>query len=142
MHHAASGTIEAYYVGFDPEVNKNFALYQRMLFEFISWGISLNANRVVMGRTALEIKSTWVPCLSHLSTYRAHSASAGHGFPALDDSEKPAAPLQTTRAWLRRMVRKWQEKGYRSTDRLHATASLESRSKGAHNQQQQQTASR
>jgi hypothetical protein len=50
-------SIEAYFVGFEPSFNKKLGLYQRMLVEFVRWGIQRDASRVIMGRTALEIKS-------------------------------------------------------------------------------------
>ena len=52
-----TGTIEAYFVGFEPSINKELGLYQRMLVEFVRWGLERGARRVIMGRTALEIKS-------------------------------------------------------------------------------------
>ena len=52
-----TGTIEAYFVGFEPSCNKELGLYQRMLVEFVRWGLERGARRVIMGRTALEIKS-------------------------------------------------------------------------------------
>jgi hypothetical protein len=49
---------EAFFVGFDPELRKTHAIYQRMLVEFICLGIERRSKRVNMGRTALEIKSS------------------------------------------------------------------------------------
>lgn len=49
---------EAFFVGFDPELIKTHAIYQRMLVEFICLGVSRRSKRVNMGRTALEIKSS------------------------------------------------------------------------------------
>lgn len=51
-------TVEAFFVGFDRDQHKELALYQRMLVEFIRWGIETGAREVVMGRTALDIKSS------------------------------------------------------------------------------------
>ncbi len=53
-----ASTVEAFFVGFDRGLNRDLSLYQRMLIEFIRWGIEVNADRVVMGRTALDIKSS------------------------------------------------------------------------------------
>lgn len=50
--------VEAFFVGFRPELLKSHAIYQRMLIEFIGMAIQSNRKRVNMGRTALEIKST------------------------------------------------------------------------------------
>ncbi len=49
---------EAFFVGFDPELLKSHAIYQRMLVEFICLGVRRKSTRVNMGRTALEIKSS------------------------------------------------------------------------------------
>ncbi len=49
---------EAFFVGFDPELRKTHAIYQRMLVEFICLGIERKSKRINMGRTALEIKSS------------------------------------------------------------------------------------
>lgn len=49
---------EAFFVGFDPDLLKSHAIYQRMLVEFICLGVRRNSTRVNMGRTALEIKSS------------------------------------------------------------------------------------
>jgi len=49
---------EAFFVGFDPELIKTHAIYQRMLVEFICLGVERGSKRVNMGRTALEIKSS------------------------------------------------------------------------------------
>lgn len=51
-------TVEAFFVGFDRNQHKELALYQRMLVEFIRWGIEAGSREVVMGRTALDIKSS------------------------------------------------------------------------------------
>ena len=50
--------VEAYFVGFQPEYNKSHALYQRMLLEFIRWGIDRGCHSVNLGRTALDIKAS------------------------------------------------------------------------------------
>ena len=50
--------VEAYFVGFDESFNKSHALYQRMLLEFIRWGIQVGCQRVVLGRTALDMKAS------------------------------------------------------------------------------------
>ena len=50
--------VEAFFVGFDRSLHRELAMYQRMLIEFISWGIERGAKEVVMGRTALDIKSS------------------------------------------------------------------------------------
>ena len=50
--------MEAFFVGFFPELVKSHAIYQRMLIEFILLGIEGKSDRVNMGRTALDVKSS------------------------------------------------------------------------------------
>ena len=50
--------VEAYFVGFEGGHNKSHALYQRMLVEFIQWGIREGCALVNLGRTALDIKAS------------------------------------------------------------------------------------
>ena len=50
--------VEAYFVGFEGGHNKSHALYQRMLVEFIQWGIQEGCASVNLGRTALDIKAS------------------------------------------------------------------------------------
>lgn len=52
------GSLEAQIIGLDYTVNKEYAIYQRMLYDYISLGIKLNCHRIVFGRTAAEIKSS------------------------------------------------------------------------------------
>ena len=51
-------TVEAFFAGFDRDRHRELALYQRMLVEFVRWGIETGAKEVMMGRTALDIKSS------------------------------------------------------------------------------------
>ena len=50
--------VEAFFVGFDVQYNKSHALYQRMLLEFIRWGMARQCASVNLGRTALDVKSS------------------------------------------------------------------------------------
>lgn len=50
--------LEAHIVGIDYEVNKELAVYQRMLYDFVALAIRKRCVRIVFGRTAAEIKST------------------------------------------------------------------------------------
>ncbi|MEC7951401.1 MAG: GNAT family N-acetyltransferase [Bacteroidota bacterium] len=50
--------VEAFFVGFEGSHNKSHALYQRMLVEFIRWGIQEGCAVVNLGRTALDIKAS------------------------------------------------------------------------------------
>lgn len=51
-------TLEAHYIGFDYEINKEIDLYQNILYNFLEQAISLKKKKLNLGRTASEIKST------------------------------------------------------------------------------------
>ncbi|MEZ4686665.1 MAG: GNAT family N-acetyltransferase [Bacteroidia bacterium] len=51
------GTTHAYMVGFSREHNREYKLYQRMLYDYVHEGIEVGSRLLDMGRTALEIKS-------------------------------------------------------------------------------------
>lgn len=50
--------IEAHFIGLDYEVNKEIELYQNILYDNVKDTISNNKKRLILGRTASEIKST------------------------------------------------------------------------------------
>lgn len=50
--------LEANYVGIDYDYNKEYALYQRMLYDMIDFSIKEQVQTVYFGRTAEELKST------------------------------------------------------------------------------------
>jgi hypothetical protein len=50
--------VDANYVGIDYTYNKEFAIYQRMLYDFVAISIELGANELRLGRTAELIKSS------------------------------------------------------------------------------------
>jgi hypothetical protein len=52
------GQVEAHYIGLNYENNKEYELYQNILYKFIEKGIQKNIRKVNFGRTAAEIKST------------------------------------------------------------------------------------
>lgn len=113
LHHAATHTIEAYYVGFEPELNKECAIYQRMLIEFIEWGISTGAHRVVMGRTALEIKSTLGALPTPLSTWVHIRIPLAMPFLRWMIRKSPPHAFKPRRAWLAEWSARWESEGYR-----------------------------
>ena len=51
-------TLEAHIIGIDYENNKDFAIYQRILYDYIALAIEQKCSRIVFGRTAAEIKSS------------------------------------------------------------------------------------
>jgi hypothetical protein len=52
------GVMDANYVGIDYTLNKEYAIYQRMLYDYVSLAIETNCTELRFGRTAEEIKST------------------------------------------------------------------------------------
>jgi hypothetical protein len=50
--------IEAHYIGFDYIENKEFELYQTILYSYIEEAIRIKKERINLGRTASEIKTT------------------------------------------------------------------------------------
>lgn len=53
-----NGVIDANYVGIDYTYNRNFSIYERMLYDYVELAIEKNCTEVRFGRTAEEIKST------------------------------------------------------------------------------------
>lgn len=51
-------TLEAHYIGIDYELNKQYELYQNILYRFIDIAICKGKKHLDLGRTASEIKST------------------------------------------------------------------------------------
>jgi hypothetical protein len=50
--------VEAHYIGFDYAHNKEFELYQTILYSFIEQAILMRKSKINLGRTASEIKTT------------------------------------------------------------------------------------
>ena len=50
--------IEAHFLGYEEEVNKEKQLYMNMLLDIISLGIEIGVHSIIYGRTAMEIKSS------------------------------------------------------------------------------------
>jgi hypothetical protein len=59
---------DAHLIGIDYSANKQFSLYQNMLYDYIEAGIKAKTQSIDFGRTAMEIKSTIgaVPEESHV----------------------------------------------------------------------------
>jgi predicted N-acyltransferase len=49
---------EVHYCGIDYTLNKDYALYQRMLYDTVKYAIEHNIRKLHFGRTAPEVKST------------------------------------------------------------------------------------
>lgn len=50
--------LEAHYIGFDYNINKEYELYQTILYSYIEEAIATGKRSINLGRTASEIKST------------------------------------------------------------------------------------
>ena len=50
--------VEAHYIGFDYAHNKEYELYQTILYSFIEQAILMQKTKINLGRTASEIKTT------------------------------------------------------------------------------------
>ncbi|MHB8259939.1 MAG: hypothetical protein ACYDCN_09055 [Bacteroidia bacterium] len=57
-HYLHNDTLEAHCIGIDYEANKEYELYQNVLYHFIELAIVNKKNTLNLGRTASEIKST------------------------------------------------------------------------------------
>lgn len=52
------GDLDAHFLGYDPECNRSNQLYLNMLYDLVEDAIRLKCKRLIMSRTALEIKSS------------------------------------------------------------------------------------
>ncbi len=52
------GRLDAHFLGYNPEVNKESQLYLNMLFDMVDLAIQKSCKRVFMSRTAIEIKNS------------------------------------------------------------------------------------
>ncbi|MBT8303023.1 MAG: N-acetyltransferase [Bacteroidia bacterium] len=50
--------LDAHFIGLDYSLNKEYAIYPRILNDYVRLGIELGSKRINLGRTASEIKST------------------------------------------------------------------------------------
>ena len=91
-------SMEAFFVGFHRGLNRDLSLYQRMLLEFIRWGIEAKVGQVNMGRTALDIKSSvggmaeeWFCSVHFKSTPIQHAAKfvARRSWPKYQSLKRP-----------------------------------------------------
>ena len=67
--------LEAHFVGIDYSVNKEFELYQNILYDYVKETVSLNKKTLNLGRTASEIKSNLGAKAYDLTCYARHRNS-------------------------------------------------------------------
>ncbi|CAL2104005.1 conserved protein of unknown function [Tenacibaculum sp. 190130A14a] len=65
-------TLDAHFVGIDYKYNKSYAVYQRMLYDYIILGIQEGVHCINFGRTASEIKSSVGAIPQDLTIYLRH----------------------------------------------------------------------
>lgn len=58
LFHVDEATLHVHYIGLNYEVNKAYKLYNRMLLDFVKFGIEKHKKFIHFGRTATEIKTT------------------------------------------------------------------------------------
>ncbi|MFM7079560.1 MAG: hypothetical protein ACKOYC_07185 [Bacteroidota bacterium] len=61
--------VEAHYIGMDYNLNKEYSLYQNILYGLIEDAISHRAQKLYLGRTAIEMKTTVGAEANRLSCY-------------------------------------------------------------------------
>lgn len=64
--------LDAHFVGIDYQLNRGYAIYQRMLYNYIEIAIKHNLNTINYGRTASEIKSSVGATPQNLTMYLRH----------------------------------------------------------------------
>ncbi|WP_299155863.1 GNAT family N-acetyltransferase [uncultured Tenacibaculum sp.] len=65
-------SLDAHFVGIDYEYNREYAVYQRMLYDYIQLGIDKKVDTINFGRTASEIKSSVGAKPQDLTIYLRH----------------------------------------------------------------------
>jgi len=68
----SENSLDAHFVGIDYNLNKQYAIYQRMLYDYIRIGIKTNLKIINFGRTASEIKSSIGAVPQELTIYIRH----------------------------------------------------------------------
>ena len=68
-------SLDAHYVGIDYELNKQNAIYSRMLYDYVRIGIERKLEYINFGRTSGEIKSTLGAVPEELTCYVRHKKS-------------------------------------------------------------------
>lgn len=68
-------SLDAHFVGIDYQLNREHAIYQRMLYEYIEIAIDKKLKNINFGRTASEIKSSVGAIPQDLTMYLRHKKS-------------------------------------------------------------------
>lgn len=70
-----NNTLDAHFVGIDYQLNREFAIYQKMLYNYIEIAINKKLKTINFGRTASEIKSSVGAEPQDLTMYLRHKKS-------------------------------------------------------------------
>lgn len=70
--------LDAHYVGIDYKLNKEHAIYSRMLYDYVHIAIDKKLKKIDFGRTASEIKSTLGAVPENLVCYVRHKKSVAN----------------------------------------------------------------
>ena len=70
--------LETYFLGYDDTIQREKMLYLNMLYDIVHCGILQGFERIVLGRTALEIKSSIGAIPVHLNGFMRHSYALVH----------------------------------------------------------------
>jgi predicted N-acyltransferase len=73
-------SLDAHFVGIDYELNRELAIYQRMLYDYVEIAIDKNLKTINFGRTASEIKSSIGAIPQELTCYIRHKKSIKNKF--------------------------------------------------------------
>ncbi len=73
-------SLDAHFVGIDYTLNREFAIYQRMLYDYVEIAISKKLKLINFGRTASEIKSSIGAIPQELTCYIRHKKSITNKF--------------------------------------------------------------
>lgn len=68
-------SLDAHFVGIDYQLNREYAIYQRMLYDYIEIAINKKLMNINFGRTASEIKSSVGAVPQDLTMYLRHKKS-------------------------------------------------------------------
>ena len=73
-------SLDAHFVGIDYSLNKQLAIYQRMLYDYIQIAIKQQLKVINFGRTASEIKSSIGATSQDLTCYIRHKKTIKNKF--------------------------------------------------------------
>lgn len=65
-------TLDAHFVGFEYDLNRQYQLYSRILYDYVQIGVEKQVKRINFGRTSNEIKSTLGALPVPLTCYARH----------------------------------------------------------------------